>query len=161
MPTLYILCGLPFAGKTALANALARRLNLTVVSLDHVKQDEGFFTSDHDVPDAEWPGIYDVVHASLLMPLRLGSSVVYDADNLKRHQRDELRELARSRGFETRLIYVAAPEATLRQRAGDASRTVDRALAVFEEPSQDEGALTYAPTQDVERWIKTNFSADR
>lgn len=154
MPTLYVLCGLPGAGKTTLARAIAATRDIANVSLEHIKTDEGFFVSEHDVPDADWPGIVDVVHASLLMPLRLGRDVVYDAGNLKREQRDDLRELAASRNFGSKLIYVAIPEATARERA---PHTIDAALAVFEEPSRDEDAIVYAPTQDVTRWIKANF----
>jgi len=80
--------------------------------------------------------------------------VIYDARNLKRQQRDELRSLAASRSFATRVIYVAVPEATLRQRAPDA---IDAALAGFEEPSKEEDVIVYAPTQDVARWVKANF----
>ena len=75
------------------------------VNIDHIKADEGYFVSDDQVPDADWPGIYDVVHASLLMPLRLGRDVLYDASNLTRKERDEMRELATSRGFDAKLIH--------------------------------------------------------
>jgi predicted kinase len=154
MPTLYILCGLPGAGKTTLAKAITQQRNIAYVSLEHIKADEGFFVDDAEVPDADWPGIEDVVHASLLMPLRLGRDVVYDASNLKRRQRDDLRALAASRNFGSRVIYVAIPEATARQRAPDA---IDAALAGFEEPTKDEDVIVYAPTQDVSKWIKANL----
>jgi predicted kinase len=154
VPTLYILCGLPGAGKTTLASAIAGRRDIANISLDHIKADEGFFVSDDDVPDSDWSGIIDVVHASLLMPLRLGRDVIFDAGNLRREQRDDLRNLAASRNFTSKLIYVAIPEATAREGAPDA---IDAALAIFEEPSRDEGAIVYAPTQDVTRWIKANL----
>ena len=154
MPTLYILCGLPGAGKTTLANAIAGTRDVAVVSLDHIKADEGFFVSDHEVPEADWTGILDVVHASLLMPLRLGRDAVFDASNLTREQRDDLRNLAASRNFASQLIYVAVPEKTAREQPRD---RIDAALAVFEEPSADEGALVYKPPQDAARWIRANL----
>jgi predicted kinase len=154
VPTLYILCGLPGAGKTTLAKAIATTRDIAHISLDHIKADEGFFVSDHDVPEADWSGIIDVVHASLLMPLRVGRDVIFDASNLKREQRDDLRSLAASRNFESKLIYVAVPEATARERAPEA---IDAALEVFEEPGRDEDAIIYGPRQDVARWIKANF----
>jgi predicted kinase len=153
-PTLYILCGLPGAGKTTLATAITKARDIAYVSLDHIKADEGFFVSDADVPEAEWPGIHDVVHASLLMPLRLGRSVIYDASNLRREQRDELRALSASRKFASRVVYVAVPEATARERAPDA---IGAALSGFEEPSKDEDVIVYAPTQDIAKWVKANF----
>jgi predicted kinase len=148
VPTLYILCGLPGAGKTMLATRLAAARDMACVSLEHVKADEGYFMPDDEVPEADWPGIHDVVHASLLMPLRLGRDVIYDAPNLKRSDRDELRELASRRGFGAKVIYVAVPEATRR----------DGAPAWFEEPSAGEDVIVYAPDQDVSRWIKANFA---
>ena len=153
-PTLYILCGLPGAGKTTLAAAITKGRDIAYVSLEHIKNDEGFFVSDADVPEADWSGIEDVIHASLLMPLRLGRSVVYDANNLGRGQRDDLRALAASRNFASRVIYVAVPEKTLRERAPDA---IDAALAAFEEPSKDEDVIVYAPTQDVAKWVRANL----
>jgi len=167
MPTMYILCGLPFSGKTTLAKQIVAARDMAHVNIDHIKADEGYFVSDDQVPDADWAGIYDVVHASLLMPLRLGRDVLYDASNLTRKERDEMRELATSRGFDAKLIYVATTEAVVRQRwqANKANPTrfdlpsvvLDEAIATFEEPSRDEDALVYAPTQDVTRWIKANF----
>ena len=167
MPTLYILCGLPFSGKTTLARHILAARDMGYVNMDQVKADEGFFVSDDQVPDADWSGIYDVVHASLLMPLRLKRDVLYDASNLTRKERDEMRDLVTTRGFEAKLIYVASPEATVRQRWLDnrTNRTrfdlpsvvFDEAIETFEEPSRDEGAIVYAPTQDVARWIKANF----
>jgi predicted kinase len=157
VPTLYILCGLPGAGKTTLATAIAKQRDIALVSLDHIKVDEGYFVSDDQVPDADWPGIHDVVHASLLMPLRLGRDVIYDASNLKREQRDELRALASSRNFASCVIYVAVPEATVRERWATAPGAIDAAIEGFEEPAKDEDVIVYAPTQDLSRWIKANF----
>ena len=37
MPTLYILCGLPGAGKTTLAKAITQQRNMAYVSLEHIK----------------------------------------------------------------------------------------------------------------------------
>ena len=167
MPTLYILCGLPFAGKTTLAQAILKQRDLAYVSIDHIKADEGYFVNDDQVPDADWPGIYDVVHASILLPLRLGRSVLYDAANLTRKERDDFRDLASQRGFATKVIYVAVPEATARQR-WQANKTseqrfdipeavFDEAVATMEEPSKDEDVIVYAPTRDVARWIKANL----
>ena len=157
MPTLYILCGLPGAGKTTLAAAIAKQRDVAHVSLAHIKADEGYFVSDAEVPDADWSGIYDVIHASLLMPLRLGRDAIYDATNLKREQRDDLRALAASRNFAARVIYVEVPEVTVRERWHGTPGAIDAAIEGFEEPSKDEDVIVYAPTLDVTRWIKANF----
>src|SRR3954452_14418257 len=89
---------------------------MAYVNMDNIKADEGYFVSDDQVPDADWPGIYDVVHASLLLPLRLGRDVLYDASNLTRKERDDMRDLATKRGFAASVIYVATPQPTVRQR---------------------------------------------
>jgi predicted kinase len=167
VPTLYILCGLPFAGKTTLATQLLAQRDMAYVNIDHVKADEGYFVSDDQVPDADWPGIYDVVHASLLLPLRLGRDVLYDASNLTRKERDEFRDLVTKRGFAAKVIHVAVPAAKVRER-WQANKTsnerfdlpapvLEEALEAFEEPSKEEDVIVYAPTQNVSRWIKANF----
>ncbi len=41
MPRVYILCGLPFAGKTTLARTLAQHLDLPRVSIDEINGERG------------------------------------------------------------------------------------------------------------------------
>lgn len=39
-PTLYILCGRPYSGKTTLARELARRFGFEIVSMDKIMEQE-------------------------------------------------------------------------------------------------------------------------
>jgi predicted kinase len=136
VPALYILCGASSEARAALAREIVKARGIAHVSLEHVKADEGYFMSDDEVPQADWAGIHDVVHASLLMPLRLGRDVVYDAPNLSREDRDELRELAATRGFAAKIVYVGAG---------------------MDAPSDDEDAAVYREGEDAARWVKAHL----
>lgn len=58
MPKLFILCGLPFAGKTTLAKELEKQFGWVRLSIDEVKFEFGYEdVSDDDVPDTAWEEI--------------------------------------------------------------------------------------------------------
>jgi len=62
---LYILCGLPFAGKTTLARAMARRLGFVSIALDDVNSERGVGLSGEAIPQAEWAKSYAEAHRRL------------------------------------------------------------------------------------------------
>lgn len=149
-PTLYVLFGLPAAGKTTHARALeedARALRLT--------PDEWMLPLFGE-PDAD--GRRDVLEGRLvwlaLRVLSLGVSVIADFGVWSRDERSALRWLAADAGAECRLVYLPVEEAEQQRR--ETARRVDsvpatvaldpvalrRSRAQFEEP--DPGELSSA-----------------
>ncbi len=57
-PCLYILCGLPFAGKTTLARALERQLGLALVGLDAINTARGVGLHGEAISPEEWDETY-------------------------------------------------------------------------------------------------------
>lgn len=163
-PTLYIFCGLPFSGKTTAARELARRLGYPRIDLDEINTRHGRGLGAVPIAPYEWTETYEESYQDLDALLSEGSSVIYDATNFTREQRDRLRGIADARGAATRVIYLDVPEAEARAlwrrnretRARYDVRDEDYALVVdnFQAPDDDENVVRYDPRMGIERLIR-------
>jgi predicted kinase len=140
--TLYLMVGLPGAGKTTRAQALAADHDALRLSPD-VWMIPLYGASDPD-------GKRDVLEGRLvsvaLQALRLGTSVVLDFGFWGRDERSSLRALAASLGAAAEVVYLPVDRETQRARVGrrwDATpeetfamtdAEVDDSRRVFEEP---------------------------
>jgi hypothetical protein len=70
-PTLYVLCGVAFSGKSRLAAAMARRLGCQVVSLDEIIAREGL-DAGAGVAAERWAGAHQVALAELELAMQQG-----------------------------------------------------------------------------------------
>lgn len=122
--------GGPGAGKTTLANAIAERLNWSVIDSDTLRKDlHGIDYDDHDVE--KHPDLYDDAtttatynrlceHAAAL--LRAGESVVIDATWSDEAQRARARDVARRHGAEVTEFECRLDPAIARQRIAERRR---------------------------------------
>lgn len=159
-PTLYTLCGLPFSGKTVLAERLRARYGYPIVSVDEIKFAHGFpWIEDSPITEADWARIFRQSYEQTHALLRAGTSVIYDCANLSRASRDALRELAAEEGCPCRLVFVHISVDAARERWRRNRETRERfdlpeslfesALAAFEPPLADEHPLSYDPSGDL------------
>ncbi|SDT39321.1 Predicted kinase [Friedmanniella luteola] len=146
MTTLYLMVGLPGAGKTTRAQALAAAHDALRLSPD-VWMIPLYGASDPD-------GKRDVLEGRLvsvaLQALRLGTSVVLDFGFWGRDERSSLRALAASLGATAEVVYLPVDRETQRSRVGSRWATtpgdtfamtdaeVDDSRRVFEEPDAAE-----------------------
>src|SRR5262245_36222027 len=93
-PTLLLLCGLSFAGKTTLARALAQQLGWRYISLDAINTERGVGLDGRPIPVEQWEKTYAEAYQRVDQTLRDRRSVIYDETNFARHQRDALRAIA-------------------------------------------------------------------
>lgn len=159
----YILCGLPFAGKTTLARALEERLGIVHIEVDREHLD------NWDVPDGEprpkeaWVASYKVAYARLEETLDAGRSAVFDATGYRRFHRDRARRLAATRGIPSTVIVmdVSREEAQARR---DANRRTpvrpnvpdsdfEMVSREMQRPGPEEPSVTYHPSEPVDEWI--------
>lgn len=162
-PTLYLLCGLPFAGKSTLARAMAERFDLVHLETDAINRERGLGGDGAPIPRAEWAATYREAERCLRALLAAGRSVVYDATNFRRLMRDRLRRIAADHAARVVLILVEPPLAELEERRQRNRRRPTRpdvpaesfgeVLSGFQPPTADEGAVRFRTTEPIARWL--------
>jgi len=137
-PTVWVVCGLPAAGKTTTAKMMAKMLSLGILRTDVVRKKLFDLPLDgtQDLPFAE--GIYSkgstaLVYGKLLMlaqeEIKKGCSIILDATFSRPHQRDEALRLARDQDANIIFVECTASNDTLKRRLAmrDASTTISDA----------------------------------
>lgn len=157
-PTLYFLCGLPFAGKSTLARALAAHTGARHIALDAVNTERGLGLDGAPITPDQWDATYAEVYRRIEEALAAGDSVIYDETCFLRAQRDAVRAGARSQ-----LIWVITAEAAARARLLANRQTGARfdvrddnfaqVATGFEPPTPDERALRYDGASPPEAWL--------
>ncbi len=130
-PKLYVMVGLPGAGKTTRACQLEAEKQALRLTLDE------WMIPLFGVPDAD--GKQDVVEGRLiwlaLRALRLGVDVVLDFGVWARDERSALRWLAAQAGADCELVYMAVSEPERRRRAE--ARFVEEPSSTYKEICDD------------------------
>lgn len=162
--TLYILCGLPYSGKTTLTKELVRRFGFAVVSVDDI-MDKYQMHSD-TMSQEDWNKVYSEGYNNLKGLLKKGKTVILDVGNLKRSERNAARDIAKSLRVQYKLIYLDASEKEIKQRFHKNAQTNDReqlsdstldvALNMFQEPTEDENPIVYNESIDLDKLIDMN-----
>jgi predicted kinase len=150
--TLYALCGLPFAGKSTLAAALAGATGAAVVPLDAINHERGLGVDGSAIPPDEWGRTYDEAYRRIVLHLANGKSVIFDHGNFTRSERDQVRAVGARAGANVRFIYVQISEDEARRRLLSNRQTLERydvrdndfdlVLRMFEPPIGDSASWT-------------------
>ena len=115
--TLYILCGLPYSGKSYVANQLLQETEIKIVAIDSIFNAKGFDWNTNKLPTAtEWQEIFEESYESVRDALKLDKNVLYDSTNHTKASRDALREIAISVGASSCVIYVKTPAEVIWER---------------------------------------------
>jgi predicted kinase len=145
-PCLYVLCGLPGAGKTTRSKEITAATNGILLCTDDWLEAVGISLVDYPPRFRLEP--YLRKHAEQL--LRAGVSVIVEFASWSRAERDAIREVALRAGARAELHFVDAPldelERRIRARGGPHSSTLAEDVLLklghrFERPTQDEAAL--------------------
>ncbi|MGZ5476102.1 MAG: AAA family ATPase [Thermoanaerobaculia bacterium] len=165
--TVTLLCGLAFAGKSALAAAMARRLGVAVVSLDEINAARGLHGGT-GIPVEEWAATHQRALRELESALREGRDVVVDDTNCFRFLRDNYRAVAGRFGAASVVVYIDAPLDVALQRLRSNEQTQSRPAVTesvmrelaekFEHPSIDEATLVFHSGEDPDRWVEEHRS---
>lgn len=167
---LYILCGLPFSGKTTLASELVSRLGISRVAIDEINNERGIWDDETGLSPEEWANTYQEAYRRIGSLLGQGRSVVDDSVNFTRELRDHLRAIAESYGAATIVIYVDVPLSEVRRRWLENRQTGMRAdvrdndfanvVEHFERPTEDENVLCYDGAISAAAWVDLVFSSN-
>jgi predicted kinase len=148
MPTIYLLCGLPGAGKTTLARRLEREL--PALRLTEDEWVTGLFPPESAHDDGVRDAIKNVQWETALRAIALGVDVVLDWGLWGRAERDDYRARAAALGVQTKLIYLEVSREELLRRLAlrnaalppdtfhVTERDLDEWTAWFQPPTPDE-----------------------
>jgi predicted kinase len=144
--TLYLVCGLPGAGKTRRAKAIAESSGALHLCADEWVTGLGMSLVDYVFR----PKLQDVLLAHAGELLRRGLSVVIEFGSWHREERERIRQVAVAAGARTELHFLDAPLDELvrrvRQRGGPAAEELATTVLLphhqrFEKPAREEAAL--------------------
>lgn len=150
--TLYVLCGLPYSGKTYLSREILAKTSCVYVSIDDILRELGFDWDSNELPDKDgWKNVFDISYHRSQEALKDGSNVIYDSTNHTKASRDELRKIAQDVGSDFKVIYVDVPVEVVWKRweenRGKKDRPivnrelVEMTIRLFEAPTEDENLL--------------------
>lgn len=159
----YILCGLPFSGKSTLARELARRFGLEHVEIDRINSERGVGFDGAPISQQEWTATYSESFRQLERCLANGRSAVYDATNFTRQQRDRVRRIAGRFHACAAVIHLDLPDEARRRwqvnrlsgerydvRDDDFAQVADN----FEPPTDDEETIRYDGQTPLDEWLE-------
>lgn len=125
--TLWILCGLPYSGKSFLAKKIMEKIGIEFVSIDDILSEKGYDWNINKLPDASgWQEVFDISYAKARKALVLGKNVLYDSTNHTKVSRDTLREVAKSVDGEAKIIFINTPESVVLNRWEKNKETKER-----------------------------------
>src|SRR3989344_4387326 len=105
--TLWILCGLPYSGKTYIGKKILEQASCIYVSIDAILETLHYDWNTNKLPDTEgWKKVFDISYQQTKEALEKGLNVLYDSTNHTKASRDKLREVAHSVGADAKVIYI-------------------------------------------------------
>jgi len=167
VPSLYIMCGLPFAGKTTVALALVRQVGFRRVAIDDINDERGIWDDTVGLTPEEWANTYAEAYRRIDLLLAQGHSVIDDSVNHTWALRERLRAIAARHGASATVLYIDVPAAEARHRWVRNRQTEERGdvrdedfanvFDNFEPPCADETVLRYAGVLPLDAWIDRVF----
>lgn len=151
-PTLFIMCGLPYSGKSVFSKRFSAENGYGLVSIDDVRESLGFFWGITDTDAQNWQEVFRVVDELIVSTLKQGESVVYDSANQDEASRCKYRELAESLGCRSNIVFIDTPMEVIQERRLDNHGNLVRAHIPQE---HFESAIqTFVPPKDADVIIR-------
>ncbi len=163
---LYILCGLPYAGKTTLQLEIVKRVNVSVVSVDRIMDELGMWREGHPTQE-DWNTAYSEAYRQItrVSERRSNGHLRLRQSSLPRARKR--RSLADDLGVPHELIYVNTPKQEILRRRQRNEHTKERghldekdmelAFQLFDEPTENERPIVYTHLMAVDLWIERTF----
>jgi len=151
-PTLFIMCGLPYSGKTFFSKRFSAENRYRLVSIDDVRESLGIFWSKTDTDAQNWQEVFRVVDELIVSTLKQGESVVYDSANQDEASRSKYRKLAESLGCSSKIVFIDTPIEVIQERRLDNQGNLVRAHIPQEH--FESTVQTFVPPKDADVIIR-------
>ncbi len=158
-PVLYIMCGLPFSGKSFLSRQIASELGIELLSYDQ----QWVVTKEANGRELSYEELMAFLQEKIRKDLKSGQSVVFDTLNDTVGNRDKLREIADEVNAQAVVIYTDTPAEVIQERREQNKNTKERhsvpenklseAVARFEPPVEKERVKIFKPGDDLSAFI--------
>lgn len=167
MKTFYLMCGLPFSGKSTLANRIKEKIGARLVSLDEINSRRGLETNGEAVSDEEWVKTHQIAQAELINNMSNGRDLILDDTNCFRWLRKKYSDLSKAYGYEPIIIYLNVDVSISlkrlelneneKRRSGLPREYFLNHAKQFEPPEKDEVRIEFQSVDDIEGWLIRNF----
>jgi len=108
--TLYILCGLPYSGKTYLSGEIIKKTTAAYISIDEIFKELEFDWDKNKLPNKEeWDKIFNISYQKSQAALKKNLNVLYDSTNHTKESRDSLRKISQEVNASAKVIYIDVP----------------------------------------------------
>jgi predicted kinase len=152
VPALIAMCGLPFAGKSVLAQALSRELHIRLLSYDsEIYQVHSRLAPANSSVAAEYDFVQVIARREIGAILAGGESLIYDDLLLERDDRRKLAAVAEAHWADFVLVYLDTPLSVIDERRAANSRT--RARTSVPEGKMRTDASLLEPPEEAERAV--------
>lgn len=165
MPTVFLMCGLSFSGKSTLAHYLVESFELEYISLDDINRERGLGFGGHGIAEQQWEESHHIAHQRLRALMERGVSVVIDDTYCFHWLRERVRNIANEYYYTTKVIYLDIPIDIIRNRIRENMLSKQRAtiypeifnqlVHVFEAPTDEENMMTYSNEETFAEWVTT------
>ena len=162
-PRLYVVFGIPFAGKSTIVRELVRQRGCRKIDIDAINTARGVGIAGAALTPDDWEISFASARAQLDDALAARASVAYDGHVWSRAQREDFRALAAAAGADITFIYLDVPESIARERWQANRQTAHRhdvpddlftqAVKLMEQPGETERVLRYDGVAPVEAWV--------
>ena len=160
MATLYILCGLPYSGKSLFSKKIENATSIKRVSFD-----EGYEELSKSIKDITYDIARLEIERELARNLEKGISVVYDSTNLSEAGREMLINVAVNSKACAEIIYLDVPFAEIYKRKDQSlidkthqndmsNNDIEAAIKRFEIPTD---CIIISTEEDKDNFIKNIF----
>lgn len=152
MATLYVLCGLPFSGKSTWATQHSQKSGSLVISLDKINEQRGLgFGGDGHISAEQWEETHQIALQQVAELLENGESVIVDDTGCYAWLRKRYIDLAKQSGNRAVIVWFDVDsnliERRMRETAFSQDRptiapdVMDQLIKTFENPTDDEAPI--------------------
>lgn len=163
--TLFLMMGLPGAGKTTAAKEIEKLTGAVRLSSDEARL---MLWPEPNFSEEEHQALYEFLDEQTKNLLSSGKSVIYDANLNRKTHRNEKYQLAKETGVDVVLCWVKTPRELAKNRRieesehhhlvtpkdSDPAKMFERIADVIEEPEQTEPVVELDGTKISDDYVK-------